>query len=164
MSDNDLDNNLDRRIGGVETVHRLRALTMELNLFGAEFADRHHLHTTDLRALIALLDAARAGHIATPGWLGQQLGISSASTTALIDRLEKADLLRRARDTTDRRRVVVEVTPHAVELGTSFFGRLIDRAVDAIESFSPRERETIERFLTQMQAVAADARAEADGH
>ncbi|MGO4201269.1 MarR family winged helix-turn-helix transcriptional regulator [Rhodococcus sp. TAF43] len=154
------DDELDPRIRGHATVHQLRALTVELNLFGAEFARSHHLHTTDLRALIALLDAARAGHPTTPGWLGQQLGISSASTTALIDRLEKQGLLCRSRDTADRRRVVIEVTSHAADLGTSFFGPLIDRAVVAIESFSPRERETIGAFLEKMHAVAAGVRAE----
>jgi hypothetical protein len=50
------------------------------------------LHSTDVRALIHLLDAARAGRNATPGWLGSQLGLNSASVTALVDRLEDAEL------------------------------------------------------------------------
>ena len=68
-------------------VHRLRALTVELDLLGADFAQKHSLHPTDIRALICLLDADRAGTRATPGWLGGQLGLESASVTALIDRM-----------------------------------------------------------------------------
>ena len=45
--------------------------TVELELSRTEFARRHGLHATDLRALIALLDAGRAGQRATPGWLAQ---------------------------------------------------------------------------------------------
>ncbi|MBJ7353128.1 MAG: MarR family transcriptional regulator, partial [Rhodococcus sp.] len=41
------------------TVHQLRALTVDLDLLGAEFAQRHALHPTDIRALICLLDADR---------------------------------------------------------------------------------------------------------
>ncbi|OQQ30799.1 MarR family transcriptional regulator [Prescottella equi] len=141
-------------------VHRVRALTVELNLLGAEFANRNGLHTTDLRALICLLDAARSGTPSTPGWLGGQLSLSSASTTALIDRLETAGLLERGRDTADRRRVLVTVTPKAEELGWSFFGPLIGRAVRAIETFSHEERETVSAFFTRMREAAADARTE----
>lgn len=139
-------------------VHRIRALTVELNLLAAEFATRNGLHTTDLRALVCLLDAARAGTPSTPGWLGGQLSLSSASTTALIDRLETAGLLERGRDTADRRRVLVTVTPKAEDLGWTFFGPLIERVVTAIDAFSPDEQRTISDFLDRMQDAAADAR------
>lgn len=139
-------------------VHRLRALTVELNLLGSEFATRNNLHTTDLQALICLLDAARTGTAPTLGWLGGQLGISSASTTALVDRLETAGMLERTRDTEDRRRVLVTVTPRAEGLGWSFFGPLIGRVVDVIGTFSPGEQQTISTFLARMQEAASDAR------
>jgi len=139
-------------------VHRLRALTVELNLLGSEFATRNSLHSTDLQALICLLDAVRSGTPPTPGWLGSQLGISSASTTALVDRLEAAGLLARTRDTEDRRRVLVTVTPRAEELGWSFFGPLIGRVVDVIDTFSLGEQQTISTFLARMQDAASDVR------
>src|SRR3954467_7428888 len=92
---------------GMRMVHLLRAITVELDLFGAEFAGLHALHPTDLRALIHLLDAARSDSTATPGWLGDQLGLNSAAVTALIDRLERVGHVRRVRDTHDRRRVLL---------------------------------------------------------
>ena len=79
---------MDEGERGLRVVHQLRAITVELDLVGAEFAQRNSLHPTDLRALICLLDAARAHTLATPGWLGRQLGLNSAGTTALVDRLE----------------------------------------------------------------------------
>ncbi len=122
-------------------VHGLRELVVQLNLFGSEFARLHGLHATDVRALIALLDAARAGTIATPGWLGRQLGLNSASTTALVDRLEKSGLISRERDAQDRRRVRLQVTESAERLGWDFFGPpLIGRAVGVLDSFSPPSR------------------------
>ncbi|MET8228188.1 MarR family transcriptional regulator [Streptomyces sp. NPDC005301] len=129
-------------------VHLLRAVTVEFDLLGAEFAARNGLHPTDVRALIHLLDAAREHTLATPGWLGRQLRLNSAGTTALVDRLERLGLVRRIRDTADRRRVLLEVEDKATELGWSFFGPVIGEVVAAADGFAPDELETVRRFLT----------------
>lgn len=142
----------------VAAVHRLRALTVELDLLGADFAQKHSLHPTDIRALICLLDADRAGTRATPGWLGGQLGLESASVTALVDRMAKRNLVSREADPADRRRVLLRVTAHASELGTTFFGPVIGRAVDELARFTPEQRATIDDFLTTMHAVVVAAR------
>jgi DNA-binding MarR family transcriptional regulator len=150
---------VDDQEPGLNLVHLLRALTMEFDLLAAEFAKRHQLHPTDLRALIHLLDAARAGTVATPGWLGEQLRLNSASTTGLIDRLEKAGHVRRAHDTQDRRRVLLTVEEQAITLGWSFFGPLINELVTAMQSFSDAELDTVRRFLlTTTEVVLAAAR------
>jgi DNA-binding MarR family transcriptional regulator len=143
---------------GLRFVHLLRAITVQLDLFGAEFAAAHQLNATDLRALIALLDAARANRQATPGWLMEQLGINSASVTALIDRLERGGLLRRERDTADRRRVHLVVEEQAVSLGWSFFGPLISGVVGALQDFDGTERATIHRFLVRIDDVVTTSR------
>ncbi|WP_033821354.1 MarR family winged helix-turn-helix transcriptional regulator [Kitasatospora sp. MBT63] len=143
-------------------VHLLRALTVELDRFGGEFAALHGLHPTDLRALIELLDADRAGTAATPGLLGGRLGLNSAGTTALVDRLERLGLIRRGRDTADRRRVLLAVDERAVELGRSFFGPVIGELVTAMAGFDPAELDTARRFLGAMGEAVARARG-ADG-
>jgi DNA-binding MarR family transcriptional regulator len=146
---------------GLQLVHLLRALTVELDLFAAEFANTHRLHPTDLRALIHLLDAARAETVVTPGWLGEQLGLNSASTTGLIDRLEKAGHVRRVRDTRDRRRVLLTVEEQAIAVGWSFFGPLITEVVTVTRSFSEAELDTVRRFLqTTTDVVLATRRAD----
>ncbi|MFE0868477.1 MarR family winged helix-turn-helix transcriptional regulator [Streptomyces rochei] len=131
-------------------VHLLRAVTVNFDLFGAEFAARNGLHPTDVRALIHLLDAARDGTPATPGWLGRQLRLNSAGTTALVDRLERLGLVRRERDSADRRRVLLEVEQKATELGWAFFGPVIDKVVATAEGFEADELETVRRFLTSV--------------
>lgn len=139
-------------------VHLLRAVAVELDLFAAEFAESNGLHPTDVRALIHLLDADRAAVTATPGWLAAQLGLNSASTTALLDRLERLGLVRRARDTQDRRRVLLSVEDRAVALGWSFFGPLINGMVTAVHGFDEAELAVVRRFLRSMREVAGDVR------
>ncbi|CAA9354351.1 MAG: Transcriptional regulator, MarR family [uncultured Frankineae bacterium] len=46
-----------------------------------------------------------------PPELSARLGISSGSGTELVDRLEQAGQLVRQRDTEDRRRVLLQMTP-----------------------------------------------------
>lgn len=143
----------------METVHRLRSLVVDLHVLGAEFARTNGLHATDVRALILLLDAQRTGQPATPTWLREQLHLNSASTTALIDRLEKAGHVRRQRDDEDRRRVLVEVTPEAMDMGEAFFGPVLTNAGTAIGAYSAKELATVEKFLADMQhALGADLR------
>ncbi|MFF9340753.1 MULTISPECIES: MarR family winged helix-turn-helix transcriptional regulator [unclassified Streptomyces] len=149
---------MDDQEPGLQLVHLLRAVTVELDLFAAEFAGRNGLHSTDVRALIHLLDAGRAGTTATPGWLGAQLGVNSASTTALVDRLERCGLVRRERDTRDRRRVLLAVTDEAVAMGWSFFGPLINEMVAATRSFDEKDLTAVRRFLLAMRDVAAAGR------
>ncbi|ROO87422.1 transcriptional regulator [Actinocorallia herbida] len=139
---------------GMPVVHGLRAVTVDLHLLGAAFAHRHGLHPTDLRALIALLDAARSGAPATPGRLGAALGLNSAGTTALLDRLERLGHIRRARDPRDRRRVLIEVTGQATALGEDFFAPVISDALTALAAYSDADLAVVLRFLTDIQAVA----------
>ncbi|MFF2330355.1 MULTISPECIES: MarR family transcriptional regulator [unclassified Streptomyces] len=140
----------------MEIVHLLRRVTVEFGLRQAEFAVRNGMHPTDVRALICLLDAGRTGTDATAGWLGAQLGINSAGTTSLIDRLEHLGHLGRTRDPRDRRRVLLSVTPRAVELGRSFFAPLIDSTVAVLRGFDEGETAAVRSFLhTVHQAVTA---------
>ncbi|MFI8348078.1 MarR family winged helix-turn-helix transcriptional regulator [Streptomyces sp. NPDC085596] len=148
---------MDDQGPAMRLVHLLRAVTVEFDQLGAEFAARNGLHPTDVRALIHLLDAARVGTRATPGWLGEQLRLNSAGTTALVDRLERLGLVRRSRDTADRRRVLLEVQEKATELGWTFFGPVIGEVVAAAEGFEAGELETVRRFLTAVLESAERA-------
>jgi DNA-binding MarR family transcriptional regulator len=147
-----------RRLG---VVHLLRRISVELDLARSEFGREHGLHDTDVRALIHLLDAGRAGIPATAGWLGGQLGLSSASTTSLIDRLERDGHVRRARSVQDRRKVEVVVTDEAVALGWAFFGPLLTAMVHAMRPFDSDQLGIVEQFLGE---VAAVVRWRGDGH
>ncbi|MFI6461831.1 MarR family winged helix-turn-helix transcriptional regulator [Streptomyces sp. NPDC050528] len=140
----------------MEIVHLLRAVAVELGLHSARFANQNGMHPTDVRALIALMDAARAGEEMTTGRLGGTLGLNSAGTTALVDRLERAGQVRRVRSEGDRRKVVVEVDQRAVALGQAFFGPLIGSAVELLQGYDDRELAAIRSFLGGVRAAAAE--------
>ncbi|MGW1804059.1 MarR family transcriptional regulator [Streptomyces sp. NPDC002078] len=140
----------------LETVHLLRAVAVELGLHSGRFAQQNGMHPTDVRALIALMDARRAGEELTAGRLGAALGLNSAGTTALLDRLERAGRVRRARGRSDRRKVVVEVTDSAVELGWTYFGPLIERSLELLRGYDDHQRAAIQDFLDGVRQAAAE--------
>ncbi|MEU8432949.1 MarR family transcriptional regulator [Streptomyces sp. NPDC029216] len=137
----------------LELVHLLRAVTVEFGLRQAEFAAANGMHPTDVRALICLLDAARAAEPATAGLLGTRLGLNSAGTTAVIDRLERLGHVERLRDPHDRRRVLLSVTPEAIHLGQTFFGPAIETLTEALAGLTREEREAVRGFLTTAQVA-----------
>ena len=142
------------------TVHRLRALTLLLDAAGAAFAARNGLSATDVRALVCLLDRERAGVPASPTWLAGQLRVTTASVTALLDRLERAGHVRRVPRSDDRRRVDVLVQDSAKELGWAFFGPLIDATAAVLDRRSAAQRTVIDAFLDDMVAAVDDAAGE----
>ena len=131
----------------------LRRLTVELDAVGQRFAGLHGLGRTDVRALVAIMDATRAGRPMTAGALGAAVELSSASVTALVDRLERVGHVERVRDEHDRRRVVLEMTPAAMAAGGEFFGGLQRDLVAAMDSYSYEELAVVRRFLEEMTEV-----------
>ena len=132
----------------MELVHRLREVALRLELAVGEFARTTGLHGTDVRALIRLLDAERAGLEATPGWLGQQLGMTSQATTAVIHRLEAAGHIERLRSRSDGRSARLQVSGSAIDLGWQFFGPLLDRLIATTEALDPGEQSLVKDYLT----------------
>jgi DNA-binding MarR family transcriptional regulator len=140
----------------------LRRLSVELDAVGQRFATLHALGRTDVRALVAIMDAARRGEALTAGVLGQAVDLSSASVTALVDRLERAGHVRRVRDPQDRRRVVLEMSESAMAAGGRFFGGLNRDLLAAMADYSEEELAVVHRFLSEVTAVV-EQHAHAEG-
>lgn len=139
--------------GRVELALLLRRLTVELDAVGERFAKPHGLGRTDVRAVIAIMDATRRGEPLTAGGLGAAVGLSSASVTALVDRLERAGHVHRVRDATDRRRVVLQMSEASMAAGAAFFGGLQRELVAAMDGFSDDDLDSVRRWLTAMTEV-----------
>src|SRR5450759_256907 len=76
-----------------------------MNLVGQAAADRIGINATDLNCLNILSFSGRR----TAGELARANGMTTASITGVVDRLEAAGYVRRERDARDRRRVVVHL-------------------------------------------------------
>ncbi|MBK7723036.1 MAG: MarR family transcriptional regulator [Austwickia sp.] len=139
-----------------QIITAVRRAVLHLAGEGARFTRAHGINLTDVRALVVLLDLHREGKVATPGRLGAALGLASASTTQVIDRLQQRGLVRRSPDPQDRRRVRLEVTDAAIASGEATFQPLLRHIADLAAARTPTERATIYAFLEELTDLRGD--------
>jgi len=105
----------------------------------------------DLLALRLILDNTAVGRPTYAKDVSAYLGVSSASTTLLVDRLVRSGFLERRPSHSDKRSV--ELVPTRAALGDT--GPLLAAAQEQIAAataeLSPDEAETVTRFLTKMR-------------
>lgn len=119
----------------------------------AEASQRYmKLNRNDMRALHYLIAAKNRGVIATPGAIAEHLGISTASTTKLLDRLERAGHVTREPHPTDRRALAIAVTPETHEAALVTVGRQHAKRFHAAAGLGREERDVVIRFLERMTA------------
>src|SRR5690349_11521904 len=102
----------------------VRSVSVAMNRLGDVFAGTTGLNRTDAHALAVVVEANAAGADIGPSQLARRLRITTAATTALVDRMVGAGHLDRVADPSDRRRLVLRVTDSAQAAGREFFGAL----------------------------------------
>ena len=106
-------------------------------------ADLLGLNPTDLRCMGRLY-----GHgPSTAGELAAACGLSRGAMTTALDRLERAGYARRVHSEADRRRVVVEVTPHALELMEAIWGPIAQAGKAQLAEYSDDQLTLLLDFL-----------------
>ena len=115
------------------------------------------MNESDLLALRFLLREQRAGRLVRPIDIARTLDISTASTTTLIDRLEKGGHARREPHPTDRRAGVVVPTVHSDDEVKSTLGAMHRRMLALVDELSDKERAVITRFLAGMTSAIEEA-------
>ncbi len=89
----------------IEFAAAVRKTGSLMQLVGQFAADRIGINATDLNCLNILSFSGQM----TAGELAKATGLTTASITGVLDRLEEAGYVRRERDSKDRRRVVVHL-------------------------------------------------------
>jgi DNA-binding MarR family transcriptional regulator len=111
---------------------------------------RMRLNETDMRALRLLVAAKNQGTPMTAGALAEQLAITTAAVTKLLDRLAAAGHIERLPHPSDRRAVVVTITQATHEQVRDAVGRLHAHRFEAAKALSPEDREVVIRFLDDL--------------
>jgi len=133
-----------RRQQAVDALNReVRGWQADQELFDSVVMERAGLNRTDWRCL----DILGTRGPMTAGQLAEAVRLTTGAVTGVLDRLETAGLVRRIRDTNDRRRVNVEVTDEVNRRGAPVYGPLIADAAEAHAIFDVDELELITRFI-----------------
>src|ERR1700722_856023 len=129
-------------------VPAIRRFAAHSVLLHSAIAEALGLHVTDLRALWLLGEAPR-----TAGELAEELGLTSAAITALVDRLERNGYVTRQRNNSDRRKVTIEADPERLHEAASHYQSQGQAMTEVLDAYSETEFAAIIDFLTRTADV-----------
>ncbi|HEX3563914.1 MAG TPA: MarR family transcriptional regulator [Acidimicrobiales bacterium] len=121
----------------------MRNYQVALDVFDDAVANKLGLNRTDFRC-VDILDQYQP---MTAGALAQATRLTSGAITFALDRLERAGFVRRIRDESDRRRVLVELVPAAQRQAARLHQPMVRDARAAMAKYSPAELAVICDFL-----------------
>ncbi|MBL0887090.1 MarR family transcriptional regulator [Myceligenerans sp. I2] len=144
------DSDVDEVVRVLEGLRRWRETERRMSEASSRYMK---LGETDMRALRFIIAMRNNRVIATPGAVAAHLGISSASTTKMLDRLAAGGHVRRLPHPTDRRSLALEVTEETRRSARETVGRTHARRFDVAARLSSRERAIVAGFLEDLAAT-----------
>lgn len=103
------------------------------------------LNTTDMECISLLAIKGTS----TPKELTRYTGLTTGSTTAMLDRLEKVKFIVRKPNPKDRRGILIEINQKWIETAEPLVRGVWKAQAELIASYSDEELETIADFLTR---------------
>lgn len=132
-----------------QMVDALRASQTASDMMDEAFCDFLGINRTDGRCLDVI---DRFGEL-TAGKLAAEVGLTTGAVTAMVDRLETADLVHRKSDPEDRRKVLIEMTPGAKQITNEIYGQMAHATGPYIERLSDGDLLTLISFFEASRRV-----------
>jgi len=151
----------DPAVGILAALRRFRAADRDMR---RQMSAGMDMNATDVDALRFVIARELAGECPTPRSLADYLGISTASTTKLLDRLTASGHLVREPNPEDRRSVVVRATDHAHREVRGHMARMHRRMMEVARAVPEDSRAAVAEFLDAMaECLRQEAEPGADG-
>lgn len=130
----------------LQVLSRISRLARHLDLARGSAFSRHALEGWEFDVLSALRRSGRPYQL-SPGQLVAQTLVTSGTMTNRVDRLARRGLVRRSPDPTDRRGVIVTLTPSGREVVDAALSDLLARERVLLEGLAPGEVEALTDHL-----------------
>jgi DNA-binding MarR family transcriptional regulator len=128
-----------------ELEHAVRRSSALGVIFGQTVASRAGISSSDLECL----DFLNLEDRVTAGRLAEVTGLTTGAITGVVDRLEKAGLVRRERDDNDRRKVFIVTVPENIAKIGRLYAHLQRAMLKEWETYSDAELRLLLRFMTR---------------
>jgi DNA-binding MarR family transcriptional regulator len=133
----------DKRQVFEELITEVRRSQNATDRFDQAVADALGLNRTDMRCLDII---EREGRVPA-GRLAEETGLTSGAITTVLDRIERAGYARRVSDASDRRRVLVELTPKAQRETMRFYEPHMALSERLYEDYTREQLELLLKFV-----------------
>jgi DNA-binding MarR family transcriptional regulator len=131
----------------------VRAIVRSVTIHSKRLYRETGMTLPQILCLRAIGAATQAGDAVTAAQVARDVQLSPATVTGIIDRLERGELIERERDTADRRKVYLRLTPKGQEWLGSLPSSLQDRAAERLNSLAPEHRKRILDTLNQVLQI-----------
>jgi len=132
-----------------ELENAMRRSSAQGVIFGQTVANVAGISGSDLECLDFLNLEGRV----TAGRLAEVTGLTTGAITGVVDRLEKAGLVRRERDESDRRKVFIATVPENIARIGRFYEPVQRGMQEVCASYSDSELRLLLRFANQGYAT-----------
>lgn len=126
-----------------DLVQVCRRLYDAIDRLDTQAASLVNVSRNDLRCLNLLAEAP-----SKPSRIAKELGLTTGSVTSLLDRLERANLIRRARDPDDRRGVVIYPTEHLFATVGPLYQSTVSRLQERAKEYSQTQLNDAVKYLS----------------
>lgn len=147
------DSEIDEIVELMAALHAWHAAAARMSAASRRYMN---LNQNDMRAVRFMIAAENAGEVATARALADHLGISTAATTKMLDRLERGGHVIRRPHPVDRRAIALTVTPSTRQAAREGVGRLHALRFDVAARMSADERRIVTGFLHELAATEED--------
>lgn len=120
-------------------------------------AERLGLNLSDHKTADLLLSESG---VSTPGRLAELTGLSTGAITGVLDRLERAGFVEREHDPSDRRRVLVRLTPQRTPNLQRIFSPLAQGLEKLCEEYTNAQLLLILKFMRASEEMAREQTSE----
>lgn len=136
-----------------EIIYLIRRLMQAGYLYTKELNKKYNISAPQLNCLLALHENGPL----PPSQIARHVMVKSSTVTGIIDRLEQKKLVRRLRNSPDRRFITVELTEEGEALAHNAPPPIQQTIVDGLKKLSQEENEQIIHDLTLLTKML-------DGH
>jgi DNA-binding MarR family transcriptional regulator len=130
-------------------LHATRLFTRSTLLLQSAIAGKAGLNVTDAECIDFLLEMGPS----TAGELARATMLTTGAITNVIDRLERAGLVRREKDAADRRKVIVRFLPEKHEKTHDYYSTLANDVRELCSGYSETEIAFLTRHMMVMKEV-----------
>ena len=129
-----------------EIIFSIRRLIQAGELYTKELNKKYQVSAAQLNCLLALYEYGPM----PPSQIAKHMLVKSSTVTGVVDRLEQKELVRRVRNSPDRRVITVELTQHGKHLAENAPPPIQQKIVDGMKRLSTQELDRIADSLRKL--------------
>jgi DNA-binding MarR family transcriptional regulator len=155
----------DRRRRAVDVLQAFRLYRAAEVAMRRRTRESMSMGENELLVLRYLLKASNEERSVSPSELTRYLGVSTASTTAIIDRLEKSGHVTRVPHPSDRRSIHIVATAESDAEVRATLGKMHERMMAAVVDLTPDQSAVVIETLLRLQEAVdeVDPHGESEG-